>query len=184
MSRIGRKPIPLPASVNALIEERSVTVEGPKGKLVLSLPKGVVVRKESLEGNSVLLVDNPCLSRKNRGFRGLVRARLANIVKGVLDGFVRKLEISGVGYKAEIKSDQITVLAGYSHPVVLKILPGVKITMDRTQTKLAIEGIDLESVSQMAAKIRSVKEPEPYKGKGIKYDNEVVRRKVGKAGSK
>ncbi len=180
MSRVGRKPIKVPEKVKLTVKEHSIVVEGPLGKIEGLIPEGV--KLEIKDG--IINVIAPKASRQNRGFQGLMRAVLANMVTGVVKGFERSLEISGVGYKAELKGQDLHVAAGYSHIVKLKVPTGVKVAIDKTQTKLSVTGIDKQLVRQFAAQIRAVKEPEPYKGKGIKYAEEVIRRKVGKAGAK
>lgn len=180
MSRVGRKPIKLPEKVKLTVRERFIIAEGPLGKLEALMPEGVAI--ETKDG--VAHVVAPKASRQNRGYQGLMRAVLANMVAGVVKGYERNLEISGVGYKAELKGDELVIAAGYSHIVKLKMPKGIKVVVDKTQTKVSVKGIDKQLVGQIAAQIRAVKEPEPYKGKGIKYAEEVVRRKVGKAGAK
>lgn len=180
MSRIGRKPIKVPEKVKITTRDRVVVVEGPLGKLEGIIPEGVKLQIE----NSVINVVAPRANRANRGYQGLMRALLANMVAGVVTGYERNLEISGVGYKAELKGDELVVAAGYSHIVKLKIPKSIKVGVDKSQTKVSVKGIDKQLVGLIAAQIRGVKEPEPYKGKGIKYAGEVIRRKVGKAGAK
>jgi large subunit ribosomal protein L6 len=180
MSRIGRKPIKVPEKVKISTRERIVVVEGPLGKLEAILPEGVTVRVEAGVANVVA----PKATRGNRGFQGLMRALLANMVHGVVKGYEKQLEINGVGYKAELKGQDVIVSAGYSHLVKLRIPKGLKVAVDKTQTKVSVTGIDKQLVGQFAAQFRGVKVPEPYKGKGIRYANETIRRKVGKAGAK
>ena len=180
MSRIGRKPIKLPEKVKLAVRDRTVTVEGPRGKLDAVIPQGVSIRVD----NGVVHIGAPQATRGNRGFQGLMRALLANMVFGVVHGYERTLEISGVGYKAELRGDELVIVAGYSHPVKLKMPKSLKVVIDKSQTKVTLQGFDKQLVGEYAAKIRNVKRPEPYKGKGIKYADEVIRRKVGKAGAK
>ncbi len=180
MSRIGRKPVQIPDKVKIEPKGRSVHVEGPLGKLDAVLPEGVSVTVDK----GVARVTEPPLTRANRGFQGLVRALLQNLVVGVTKGYERSLEINGVGYKAEMKGDTVTFTLGYTHPIDLKLPKGIQCILDKSQTKLTIKGIDKQLVGQIAAQIRSYKKPEPYQGKGVKYANEVVRRKVGKTGAK
>jgi large subunit ribosomal protein L6 len=179
MSRIGRKPVEIPAKVKVETRDRVLHVEGPLGGLDAVMPEGVGV---ALEGN-VATVTAPEATRGNQGYRGLVRALLANMVHGVTKGYERTLEISGVGYRAELSGDTLTFQLGYSHPIILKLPKGVQAKVDK-QTVVTVKGTDKQVVGQIAAQIRSYKEPEPYKGKGVKYSDETIRRKVGKAGAK
>jgi len=180
MSRVGRKPIPVPDKVKVETKDGWVHVEGPLGALKTQLPEGVTIAND----NSELVVGDPPAKRANRGYRGLVRALVANMVEGVTKGYERNLEISGVGYKAEHKGDTVTFHLGYSHTIDLKIPAGIKAEVDKAQTKVKISGIDKQLVGQIAAQIRAFKIPEPYKAKGVKYAEETIRRKVGKAGAK
>jgi len=180
MSRIGRKPIAIPDKVKLEVKGHAIHVEGPLGKLDAIFPEGVTVTVDK----GVAHVGAPPETRANRGFQGLVRALLANMVNGVTKGYEKSLEITGVGYKAELKGDVLTLALGYTHPIDLKLPKGVQAIVDKTQTKLTIKGIDKQVVHQIAAQIRSFKKPEPYKGKGVKYANEIIRRKVGKTGAK
>jgi large subunit ribosomal protein L6 len=180
MSRVGRKPIAVPEKVKVTVKERHVTVEGPLGKLDAIIPEGVTVKVDK----NVINVGAPEAARNNRGYQGLMRALLANMVHGVLHGYERTLEITGVGYKAELKGDTVTFALGYSHLIHLKLPKTIKAVIDKSQTKVTIKGIDKQLVYQIAAQIRSYKKPEPYKGKGVKYAGENIRRKAGKAGAK
>jgi large subunit ribosomal protein L6 len=180
MSRIGRKPVAVPDKVKIVQKGRILVVEGPLGKLEAVIPEGVVVSLESGAAH----VAAPPATRSSRGHQGMVRALLANMVRGVVDGYERSLEITGVGYKAEQKGNVVTFLLGYTHPIDLELPAGIKIVIDKGQTKLTVKGIDKQLVGQICAQIRSFKKPEPYKGKGVKYADEVIRRKVGKTGAK
>ena len=180
MSRIGRKAITVPDKVKVEQRGRVVVAEGPLGKLEAIIPAGLSLRRE---GN-ILHVEAPSLERGNRGFQGLVRALVANMVHGVTQGYEQVLEINGVGYKAELKGETLIFSLGYSHQIELKLPKTIKATVDKTQTKVTVKGSDKQLVGQIAAQIRSFKVPEPYKGKGVKYANEVIRRKAGKAGAK
>ncbi len=180
MSRIGRKPIEIPSGVKLVLNDRVVHVEGPLGKLDAVLPPGVAIVVEG----SVARVAAPPANRQNRGYQGLVRALLQNMLIGVSKGYERGLEISGVGYKAELKGTTLTFLLGYTHPIALELPKGIECIVDKTQTKLTIKGIDKQLVGQIAAQIRSYKKPEPYQGKGVKYADEIIKRKVGKTGAK
>lgn len=181
MSRIGRKPVTIPEKVKISVAGGTVSVEGPLGKLDLGLPEGVEI--EVSEGVANVKAP-PATSRVNRGYQGLARALVANMVEGVTKGYEKKLEISGVGYRCEQRGDSLTFSLGYSHTITLKVPEGIIAVIDKSQTKVSIKGIDKQLVGQVAAQIRGYKPPEPYKGKGVKYSDETVRRKVGKSGSK
>lgn len=179
MSRIGRKPIPVPNGVTVTIDGATVKVKGPKGELTRQFRPEM--RIEHADGD--LLVTRPSDSKEHRAMHGLTRALLANMVTGVTDGYRRGLEIVGVGYRAEKKGDTLVLNVGYSHQVQYPQPAGITISAPSPTTVL-VEGIDKEKVGQVAAEIRSVRPPEPYKGKGIRYQGEQVRRKAGKAGAK
>ena len=179
MSRVGRKPIPVPAGVRVAVQEDNFVVEGPKGRIEQHLLPGFPVK---VEGETVT-VGRTGESGPERAKHGLLRALLANAVQGVSIGFTRGLEISGVGYKAELKGEDIHFALGYSHPVVYRIPAGIKVEIEKN-TKLTVSGADRQKVGQVAAELRRLKPPDPYKAKGIKYVDEVLRRKVGKAGAK
>lgn len=176
MSRTGKKQISIPEKVKASIQEGQVQVEGPQGKLFLSLPKGVTVL---VEGNQIS-VNRENDERVAKANHGLARALIANMVKGVSEGFKRELDINGVGYRAEVKGNHLQLTLGYSHPVLYPIPTGIKVTVDK-QTHISLLGADKQLVGQVASEIRSVKKPEPYKGKGVKYTEETIRRKAGKS---
>ncbi|MBI3178211.1 MAG: 50S ribosomal protein L6 [Deltaproteobacteria bacterium] len=178
MSRVGRKPIQIPDQVKVDLTAGTVRVQGPLGQLDATLPEGATVTQDG----QVLRIGAPPVTRANRGFMGLTRALLANMVHGVTQGYERTLEISGVGYKAEVKGDTVVLALGFSHPVEFKLPKGVTAKIDK-QTIITVKGIDRQAVGQCAAQLRSFRPPEPYKGKGIKYAGEVIRRKVGKAGA-
>lgn len=176
MSRIGKKPIEVSANVKVAVgNEGAVTVEGPKGKLSWTLPKAVSAR---LEGN-ILTVERADETRQSKALHGLSRALLANMIVGVEQGFRKDLEIQGVGFKAAVQGDKLNLSLGKSHPILFSIPKEVKITV-ADNTKLAIEGIDKHLVGQTAADIRAYYPPEPYKGKGIRFAGEQIRRKEGK----
>ena len=177
MSRIGRKPLVLPKGVTVTPKAGTVGVKGPKGELAKALPSGVSLK---IEG-SKLTVERADDSRQNRAKHGLIRAHLANMVKGVTDGWVRELEINGVGYRAEVSGETVTMALGYSHPVVFKLPKGVGAKVDKN--RLILSAADRDLLGQTAAKVRELRPPEPYKGKGVKYVEEVIQRKVGKAGA-
>jgi large subunit ribosomal protein L6 len=177
MSRIGRKVLPLPKGVTLSQKPGSISVKGPKGELSKPLPAGISIKAEA-DKLQVLRADD---SRENRAKHGLIRAHLANMVKGVTDGWNRELEINGVGYRAEVAGDTINMALGYSHPIAFKLPKGVTAKVDKNRVTLSSADRDL--VGQTAAKVRELRPPEPYKGKGVKYVEEVIKRKVGKAGA-
>jgi large subunit ribosomal protein L6 len=176
VSRIGKLPVAIPSGVKVALDASAVRLEGPKGKLQTAVPTGVEIK---IEGNVVRV---ECLSeeRKARALHGLTRKLIANMAQGVSQGFVRVLEINGVGYRAEVKGQEIHMTLGYSHPVVFRLPPGVTASVER-QIIITLSGADRQVLGEVAAKIRSFRPPEPYKGKGIKYREEVIKRKAGKA---
>ena len=179
MSRIGKRPIPVPAGVTVAIDGSKVTVKGPKGELTRVLPTDIIISQEG----SDILVKRPSDEERHKALHGLTRTLVANMVEGVTTGFKKILEITGVGYKAEIKPYGALLSLGFSHQIEYKAPEGVKISTSNPTTVL-IEGASKELVGQVAAEIRSFRKPEPYKGKGVKYQGEVIRRKAGKAGGK
>jgi large subunit ribosomal protein L6 len=180
MSRIGQAPIAIPAGVDVTIEGRNVTVKGPKGELSRTVPAGISVTK--LDND--LVVQRPNDERENRALHGLTRSLVNNMVVGVTDGFKKNLEIVGVGYRAESQGpDAIRLALGFSHPVNVKAPAGITFEVPAA-TQIVVSGIDKEVVGQVAADIRSIRKPEPYKGKGVRYQGERVLRKAGKAGKK
>lgn len=180
MSRIGKQPIPIPKGVKVQIEGDLVRAEGPKGKLAQPVPVGLRVAID--DGRMVITRQGD--DRRARALHGLTRALMANMVTGVLQGFERKLEIVGIGYRAQIQGRNIQLALGYSHPVIFPLPETITADIDR-QTVITVRGPDKALVGQTAAKLRALREPDPYKGKGIRYAEEVVRRKVGKkAGAK
>jgi large subunit ribosomal protein L6 len=179
MSRIGKRPIPVPAGVTVAIEGSRVTVKGPKGELSRTLPADIAVAQEGAE----LRVTRPSDEERHKAMHGLSRTLVANMVDGVTQGFVKTLEITGVGYKAEIKPYGALLSLGFSHQIEYQAPAGVSITAPNPTT-VVIAGMSKELVGQVAAEIRSFRKPEPYKGKGVKYQGEVIRRKAGKAGGK
>ena len=180
MSRIGRKEIALPKGVEVRQDGNAVVVKGPKGSLSTSLVPGIGVKVE----NNVVAFTRVDDEKKTRAFHGLVRALVANNVRGVSEGFKKELDIVGVGYRAEVKGKEVVFQLGYSHPVRFPIPTGIDIAVDAKSGHITITGIDKQKVGQTAAEIRSLREPDPYKGKGIKYSNEIIRRKAGKAAGK
>ena len=177
MSRIGRSPIAVPAGVDVTLDGPRVAVRGPQGALARDLPGEITIRHDG----STLLVERPDDTRRNRSLHGLSRTLVANMVTGVTTGFTKDLEIVGVGYRAEAKSPtQIQLALGYSHPVIVDAPEGISFEVP-VPTRITVKGIDKEKVGQVAADIRKLRKPEPYKGKGIRYAGEVVLRKAGKA---
>jgi large subunit ribosomal protein L6 len=178
MSRIGKKPVPIPAGVDiAVAEDNVVTVKGPLGQLKQQMPQAIDISVE--DGQA--LVARPSDAKEHRSLHGLTRSLLANMVEGVTKGYVRNLEIVGVGYRAALQGKDINLTIGYSHPVVIQPPQGVEFEVP-APNRISIKGIDKQVVSQAAAEIRAVRKPEPYLGKGIKYEGEQVRRIAGKAG--
>ena len=180
MSRIGRLPIDIPAGVEVKIEEgNKVTVKGPKGTLEKCLPVEMTIKQE----DNQVVVTRPNDLKKMKSLHGLTRSLIANMITGVSEGYEKKLEINGVGYRAQKKGKEITFNLGFSHPVVMTDPEGIETEM-HGQHIIIDKGIDKEKDGQYAAEIRELRKPEPYKGKGIKYADEVIRRKVGKTGAK
>jgi large subunit ribosomal protein L6 len=177
MSRIGKKPIPIPSGVDVSIADGHVAVKGPRGSLELDAPEGIVVSREGDE----VIVTRPDDERHHRALHGLTRSLVNNMVVGVSDGFVRELEIVGVGYRATAQGpDRIELQVGYSHPVSVQAPEGVTFEVP-APTRIAVRGFDKQLVGQVAADIRKIRKPEPYKGKGIRYSDERVLRKAGKS---
>ena len=179
MSRIGRKPIPVPKNVTATVEGQTVKVKGPKGELERRLHPAMAIALD--DGN--ITVQRPSDEPGHRALHGLTRTLVANMVDGVTKGYSKQLEIIGVGYKAEARPYGLQLALGFSHPVEYRAPKGIKLTAPQP-TQIIIEGADKELVGQVAAELRSLRPPEPYKGKGIKYQGEQIRRKAGKAGAK
>jgi large subunit ribosomal protein L6 len=177
LSRIGRKPIVIPQGVQIEVAANTVKVTGPKGVLTQTVHPEIKVIQE----NDMLRVERPSDDKLHRSLHGLTRSLVANMVVGVTNGFTKALEINGVGYRAAIQGKNLMLTMGYSHPVEVKPLPGIEFEVPAVN-RIIVKGLDKQVVGQMAAQIRSVREPEPYKGKGIKYETEVIRRKAGKAG--
>lgn len=178
MSRIGKKPIAIPSGVKVSIASDAVEVQGPKGKLRQPLPPGVVFAQE----DGKLVAKTAREDRELGKFHGLARSLVANAVTGVTDGFKKELDIVGIGYRAELKGEQINFALGYSHPVVFDIPKGITVTIDK-QTHIVVTGIDRQLVGQVAADIRSLRKPDPYKQKGVRYTGEKLKKKVGKTGA-
>lgn len=180
MSRIGKMPVVIPKGVEVHADGGRVRVKGPKGELSSAIPAGLTVSVADGQVRIARGSDEP----KARAVHGLLRSLVANNVEGVTKGFTRELEISGVGYKAEVKGKSIVFSLGYSHPVNFPIPDGIAIAIDAKAGKMTVTGADKQRVGQTAAEIRQLRVPDPYKAKGIKYANEVIKRKVGKAGGK
>jgi large subunit ribosomal protein L6 len=180
VSRIGKMPVVIPKGVDVKADEKSVRVKGPKGELSSAIPVGL---KVTVADGSVQIAregDEP----HTRAVHGLLRSLVANSVEGVTKGFTRELEISGVGYKAEVKGKSVLFTLGYSHPIDFPIPEGIAVSVDAKAGRMTVTGADKQRVGQTAAEIRKLRVPDPYKAKGIKYANEVIKRKVGKAGGK
>jgi large subunit ribosomal protein L6 len=178
MSRIGRLPVPVPAGVDVAIDGQDVRVKGPKGELALTVVSPITIAKAD---DGSLAVSRPDDERLSRSLHGLTRTLVANMVTGVTAGFSKSLEIVGVGYRVQPKGQGVEFALGSSHPIQVDPPEGISFTVD-SPTKLTVSGIDKQKVGEVAANIRKLRKPEPYKGKGIRYSGEVVRRKVGKAG--
>ncbi|MFD6177704.1 MULTISPECIES: 50S ribosomal protein L6 [unclassified Isoptericola] len=177
MSRIGKLPVPVPAGVDVTISGALVTVKGPKGTLEHTVPTPITVAQDA----GTLVVSRPDDERKSRALHGLTRTLLANIVTGVTEGYEKKLEIVGTGYRVAAKGQSLEFALGFSHPVTVTAPEGITFSVE-SPTKFSVAGIDKQQVGEVAANIRKIRKPEPYKGKGVRYAGEVVRRKVGKAG--
>ena len=179
MSRIGRMPVPVPAGVDVTIDGRNIRVKGPKGELTHTVAEPISVERGD---DGALVVTRPDDERESRSLHGLTRTLIANMVTGVTEGYEKKLEIVGVGYRVLSKGPtQLEFQLGYSHPIIFDAPEGITFTVDGP-TRLGVQGIDKQLVGEVAANIRKLRKPEPYKGKGVRYAGEVVRRKVGKAG--
>jgi large subunit ribosomal protein L6 len=179
MSRIGKKPIPIPKGVTVKIAPDAVEVQGPKGKLRQIVPPGVLFAQDS----GVLVASLERQDDEQRKFHGLARSLVANAVLGVTEGFKKELDIVGVGYRAELKGKQVHFALGYSHPIVFEIPTGIDVAVDK-QTHIVVTGADRQLVGQVAANMRRLRKPDPYKQKGVRYTGEVLKKKVGKTGAK
>ncbi len=177
MSRIGRQPIPVPAGVTAKVDGKDITVTGPKGSLSLTVAEPIVVEQE----DGTLVVTRPDDERNSRALHGLTRTLVANMVTGVTQGYEKGLEIVGTGYRVAAKGTDLEFQLGFSHPVLVKAPEGITFQVE-SPVKFKVQGIDKQKVGEVAANIRKIRKPEPYKGKGVRYEGEVVRRKAGKAG--
>lgn len=180
MSRIGKKPIDIPGGVDIKLEGQTIKVKGPKGELIWDCPRAITV---SL-GEGKILIERATDSKMDRSLHGLSRSLVANMVKGVSQGYQRVLEISGVGYRAQVQGTRIALTLGYSHPVDFQLPPGISAAVDQKLTTVTLSGIDKQQLGQVAANIRALRSPDIYKGKGIRYAGERIKLKVGKAGKK
>lgn len=180
MSRIGKKPIQIPNGVELKIESNHVYVKGPKGELSYILPEGISLNFE----DKILTITRKSDDKKQRALHGLTRSLLYNMITGVSQGFTRILQIYGVGYRAQVSGDKLILNVGYSHPVEFTLPEGVKAVVDEKQTTITLQGIDKQLLGQVAANIRAIRPPDAYKGKGIRYSDEVLKLKPGKTGKK
>jgi len=178
MSRIGKQPVLVPAGVDVTIDGQNVSVKGPKGTLTLDVAEPITVARND---DGAIVVTRPNDERLNRSLHGLSRTLVANLVTGVTEGYTRKMEIFGVGYRVVAKGSNLEFALGYSHPVLIEAPEGITFAVE-TPTKFSVSGIDKQKVGQISAVIRRLRRPDPYKGKGIRYEGEQIRRKVGKTG--
>jgi large subunit ribosomal protein L6 len=178
MSRIGKQPVAVPSGVDVTIDGRNVSVKGPKGTLTLDIAEPITVERGD---DGAILVNRPDDERRSRSLHGLSRTLVANLVTGVTEGYTTKMEIFGVGYRVVLKGNTLEFALGYSHPVVIEAPEGITFAVE-TPTKFSITGIDKQQVGQISANIRRLRRPDPYKGKGVRYEGEQIRRKVGKTG--
>ena len=178
MSRIGRLPVPVPSGVDVSIDGQAVTVKGPKGSLSHNVALPIVVARSE---DGTLAVQRPDDERRNRALHGLTRTLIANMVQGVTEGYEKKLEIVGTGYRVQARGADLEFALGFSHSITIKAPEGISFTVENP-TRFAVQGIDKQQVGEVAANIRKLRKPDPYKGKGVRYAGEQVRRKVGKAG--
>ncbi len=179
MSRIGKIPIPIPDAVSVEVQDHTVTVRGPKGVLTLTAHPAMAVAVKDRQ----VVCGRPSDEKLHKALHGLTRTLIANMVEGVTRGFERKLELVGVGYRAAIQGQNLSLALGYSHPIIYPVPPGIRIEV-KDQTQITVSGTDKQQVGAVAAKLRSFRPPEPYKGKGVKYAEERIRRKAGKTGAK
>jgi large subunit ribosomal protein L6 len=179
MSRIGKLPIPIPDAVHVEVSDHTVTVKGPKGTLSLTAHSAIDVQVKDRQ----VVCGRPSDQKFHKALHGLTRSLIANMVEGVTKGFERKLELVGVGYRAAVQGQNLSLALGYSHPIIYPVPPGIRIEV-KDQTQLTVSGTDKQLVGAVAAKLRSFRPPEPYKGKGVKYAEERIRRKAGKTGAK
>jgi large subunit ribosomal protein L6 len=178
MSRIGKQPVPIPAGVDVMIDGQNLSVKGPKGTLALEIAEPITVSRND-EG--AIVVNRPDDERRSRSLHGLSRTLVSNLVTGVTEGYTTKMEIFGVGYRVQLKGSNLEFALGYSHPVLIEAPEGITFAVE-TPTKFSVTGIDKQKVGQISANIRRLRRPDPYKGKGVRYEGEQIRRKVGKTG--
>ena len=178
MSRIGKQPVAVPTGVDVTIDGQNVSVKGPKGTLALDVSEPIAVSRND---DGAIVVSRPDDERRNRSLHGLSRTLIANLVTGVTEGYTRKMEIFGVGYRVVAKGSNLEFALGYSHPITVEAPEGITFTVE-APTRFAVQGIDKQLVGEVAANIRKLRKPDPYKGKGVRYAGEQIRRKVGKAG--
>ena len=178
MSRIGKQPVPVPAGVDVVIDGQSVSVKGPKGTLELAVAEPITVARGD---DGTILISRPDDERRSRSLHGLSRTLVANLVTGVTEGYTTKMEIFGVGYRVQQKGSNLEFALGYSHPVLIEAPDGITFAVE-TPTKFSVTGIDKQKVGQISSNIRRLRRPDPYKGKGVRYEGEQIRRKVGKTG--
>jgi large subunit ribosomal protein L6 len=178
MSRIGKQPVPVPSGVDVTIDGQNVSVKGPKGTLTLDVAEPITVDRGD---DGAIVVNRPDDERRSRSLHGLSRTLVANLVTGVTEGYTTKMEIFGVGYRVALKGNTLEFALGYSHPVIIDAPEGITFAVE-TPTKFSITGIDKQQVGQISANIRRLRRPDPYKGKGVRYEGEQIRRKVGKTG--
>jgi large subunit ribosomal protein L6 len=178
MSRIGRLPIPVPSGVDVQIDGRSVTVKGPKGTLTHTVAEPIAIKRDD---DGTLKVERPNDERANRSLHGLSRTLVANMVIGVTDGYTKTLEIVGTGYRVQARGSDLEFALGFSHPVLVPAPEGITFNVE-APTRFTVSGVDKQQVGEVSAKIRKLRKPDPYKGKGVRYQGEVIKRKAGKAG--
>jgi large subunit ribosomal protein L6 len=178
MSRIGKQPVPVPAGVDVVIDGQSVSVKGPKGSLGLSVAEPITVARSD---DGTILISRPDDERRSRSLHGLSRTLVANLITGVTEGYTTKMEIFGVGYRVQQKGSNLEFALGYSHPVIIEAPAGITFAVE-SPTKFSVSGIDKQQVGQISSNIRRLRRPDPYKGKGVRYEGEQIRRKVGKTG--
>ena len=178
MSRIGKQPVPVPSGVDVVIDGQSVSVKGPKGTLGLSVAEPITVARGD---DGAILISRPDDERRSRSLHGLSRTLVANLITGVTEGYTTKMEIFGVGYRVQQKGNNLEFALGYSHPVLIEAPEGITFAVE-SPTKFSVSGIDKQKVGQISSNIRRLRRPDPYKGKGVRYEGEQIRRKVGKTG--
>ena len=178
MSRIGKQPVPVPSGVDVVIDGQTVSVKGPKGTLGLSVAEPITVARSD---DGTILISRPDDERRSRSLHGLSRTLVANLITGVTEGYTTKMEIFGVGYRVQQKGSNLEFALGYSHPVIIEAPEGITFAVE-SPTKFSVSGIDKQKVGQISSNIRRLRRPDPYKGKGVRYEGEQIRRKVGKTG--